>query len=98
MLVPPPPRDYLYQKKIEDSIPPVADKRHESASLFLAHLTHALYFLLVLFYGAYVSENFLFLPRCTRIGSPRTGRRPCALRRGGARAPRSSASTTSDLG
>ena len=27
----------------------------------------------ILFYGAYASENFLFLPRCTRIGSLRTG-------------------------
>ena len=73
MLVPPPPRDYLYQKKIEDSILPVGGKRHGSASLFLAHLTRALYFLLVLAYGAYAPKNFLFLPRYTKIGSLRTG-------------------------
>ena len=66
MLVPPPPRDYPYQKKIEDSSSPADGKRHGSASPFLAHLTPALYFLLLLIYGSYASENFLFLPRCTR--------------------------------
>src|SRR4029079_7672962 len=73
MLAPPPPRDYPYQKKIEDSSSPADAKRHRSASLFLVHLTLALYFLLVLIYGSYASENFLFLPRCTLIGTLRTG-------------------------
>jgi hypothetical protein len=69
----PPPRDYPYQKKIEDSISPGGDKRDRSTPLFLVHLTPALYFLLVLVYGSSAPENFLFLPRCTRIGSLRTG-------------------------
>jgi hypothetical protein len=70
---PAPAHDYPYQKKIEDSISPVGGKRYGSALLFLAHLTSALYFLLVLIYGSYTPENFLFLPRCTRIGPLRTG-------------------------